>query len=277
MSETPDSDPPHPSPLSAGERGRRIPRWVGPFLRALGRTGMVRVAAEDAGVDHTTAYARRRTHGEFAAAWVEAKKAHEAAKARSDEDPSTIASSGNGSPPHAPRREELIQSGNRLQRVSSERWGKRKEEAFLAELAVTGTFQIACKAVGISCEAVRKRRRKDPRFEVACKAAIAECARRAPEFLAGAMVATFDPEAVLDAQPGGLPRVSIDQAIKIAQMKLPPGAEAEIALPPIEEVRERLEKAMRALNLIPDEEPERTCPHCGGTFSSGGDADGEGR
>ena len=200
---------------------RREPRWVAPFLRALERTGVVRVAAENAGVDFTTAYVRRRTHAEFAAAWVEAKKAHDAAKKRSDEDPSTIASSGNGSPPHAARREELTRSGNRLQRVSSERWGKLKEEAFLAELTVTGNFRIASKAAGISYEAVRKRRLKDPRLEAACKAAIAECARRAPEFLAGAMVATFDPAAVLDAEPGGLPRVSIDQAIKIAQMKLP--------------------------------------------------------
>lgn len=275
MSETPDGDPPHPIPLPAGERGRRIPRWVGPFLRALERTGMVRVAAEDAGVDHTTAYARRRTHGEFAAAWVEAKTAHEAAKADEKAWANGRAPALSLPPPRDGGAEYVV-SGNRLQRVSSERWGKRKEEAFLAELAVTGTFQIACKAVGISCEAVRKRRRKDPRFEAACKAAIAECAKRAPEFLAGAMVATFDPEAVLDAQPGGLPRVSIDQAIKIAQMKLPPGAEAEIALPPIEEVRERLEKAMRALNLLPDEEPERTCPHCGVTYSSGRDPDEQG-
>jgi hypothetical protein len=30
---------------------------------------------------------------------------------------------------------------------------------------------------------------------------------------------------------------------------------------------------MRALNLIPDEEPEQTCPHCGRTFAR---SDGEG-
>jgi|1186.fasta_scaffold22330_3 hypothetical protein len=263
MSEPAEGRPLRGGPFPVGERERKPPRWVTPFLRALERTGVVRAAADDAGVDHTTAYVRRRTHPEFAAAWAEAKKAHKAVNKYGDDDPSTSASSGNGSPSHPSGREELIVSGNRLKRVSSERWGKRKEEAFLAELAVTGTFQIACKAVGISCEAVRKRRRKDPRLEAACKAAIAECAKRAPEFLAGAMVATFDPQAVLDAEPGGLPRVSIDQAIKIAQMKLPPGVEAEIALPDIEEVRERLEKTMRALNLIPDE--AQACPHCGRT------------
>ena len=86
--------------------------------------------------------------------------------------------------------------------------------------------------------------------------------------------ATFDPEAVLDLQPSGLPRVTVAEAIKIAQMKGPAGAEAEFAPPDIEAVRERLEKTMRALNLIPDEEPERTCPHCGVTFTPCGREDG---
>jgi hypothetical protein len=245
-------------------------------LRALERTGVVRLAAEDAGVDHTTAYVRRNTHADFAAAWAEALAAHEAASARATEEdaalpwaPSTIASSGNGCPPRPG--EDLIVCGNQLKRVSDERWGKRRQEAFLAELAATGNLRIACKAVGISYEAVRKRRRNDPCLDAACIAAIAACAKRAPEFLATAMVATFDPEAVLDAEAGALPRVSIDQAIKIAQMKLPPGAEAEIARPDIEAVRQRLEEQMRAMNLIPDDEPEQTCPHCGETFSPGGD------
>jgi hypothetical protein len=34
--------------------------WVIPFLRGLERTGEVRAAALDAGIDHSTAYARRR-------------------------------------------------------------------------------------------------------------------------------------------------------------------------------------------------------------------------
>jgi hypothetical protein len=167
-------------------------------------------------------------------------------------------------------------SGNQVKRVSAERWGKRREEAFLAELTLTGNYRIACKAVGISPQAVDKRRRKDARLEAACKAAIAACHARAPEFLAGAMVATFDPEAVLDSQANGLPRVSVAEAIKIAQMKGPPGAEAEYAPPDIEDVRARLEKTMRAMNLIPDEEPEQTCPHCGRTFAPSDEEDGAG-
>jgi len=54
----------------------KTPRWTIAFLRALERTGDARASAEDAGIDHTTAYARRRSHPEFAAAWTQALAAH---------------------------------------------------------------------------------------------------------------------------------------------------------------------------------------------------------
>src|SRR6185369_6644815 len=57
-------------------RMKKPPRWTISFLRALERTGDVRASAEDAGIDHTTAYARRRTHEDFAADWERALKAY---------------------------------------------------------------------------------------------------------------------------------------------------------------------------------------------------------
>ena len=57
---------------------KRIPRWTIAFLRALERSGDVRASAEDAGIDHSTAYARRRAHAEFAIAWDEALCSHKA-------------------------------------------------------------------------------------------------------------------------------------------------------------------------------------------------------
>jgi hypothetical protein len=59
---------------------RKPPRWVVPFLRALERTGDVRAAAEDAGIDHSTAYARRKRPGDFADAWDAAMDRYAAAK-----------------------------------------------------------------------------------------------------------------------------------------------------------------------------------------------------
>src|SRR3954451_2591125 len=65
---------------------RKPPAWAMYFLRARERTGQARAAAEGAGVDHTTAYARRKAHAEFAAAWAAALRAHAAAKARAEEE-----------------------------------------------------------------------------------------------------------------------------------------------------------------------------------------------
>ena len=56
-------------PGSRSGMTRREPRWVLSFLRALERTGEVRAAAKDAGIDHSTAYARRKAHAEFAGQW----------------------------------------------------------------------------------------------------------------------------------------------------------------------------------------------------------------
>ncbi|HEY6047975.1 MAG TPA: hypothetical protein VIV07_02910 [Sphingomicrobium sp.] len=202
-----------------------MPRWVVPFLRALERTGEARTAAEDAGIDHTTAYQQRRMHPDFALAWEQALEAHAAAKKRAEADrPLSLPSLRNGCPSPADGGgadgEELIASGNQLKRASGERWGKKKEQAFLAELAATGNLKRSCKAVGISYEAVHKRRRKDARLDAACTAAIEACRARIPEFLASAAAATFDPDALPEPEANPLPKVSISEAIKIGQMKV---------------------------------------------------------
>jgi hypothetical protein len=201
--------------------GRKAPRWVTAFLRALERTGAARAAAEDAGVDHTTAYQRRRAHADFAAAWVAALAAHEA-KTNGRAPTLSLPPLRAGFPSPAKgggAGEELIVSGGQLRRVSAERWGKKRQATFLNELAATGNIRRACDAVEISYEAVRKRRRKDPHLDSACHAAIAVCKARAPEFLASAMVATFDPDALPGPETNPLPKVTIAEAIRIAQLR----------------------------------------------------------
>ncbi len=56
-------------------RGRR-PDWTARFLELIKGTGNVTLAAQGAGIDRTTAYARAARDAAFAAAWAEA---HEAA------------------------------------------------------------------------------------------------------------------------------------------------------------------------------------------------------
>ena len=70
----------------------------------------------------------------------------------------TIRSSADGSPPPDKLGEDLMVCGNRLKRASPERWGPRKQEAFLAELTQTGNLRRACEAVRISRQAVDRRR-----------------------------------------------------------------------------------------------------------------------
>ena len=80
-------------------KARKPPRWVAPFLRALERGGDVRRAAFEVGVDHTTAYNRRKVHADFAAAWAEALRRFAAGEEdRGDSPLSPLAVGGPPSP-----------------------------------------------------------------------------------------------------------------------------------------------------------------------------------
>lgn len=48
------------------------PVWINPFLDALRRCGVVAQACRQAGVSYGSAYARRKSDGDFAAAWDDA-------------------------------------------------------------------------------------------------------------------------------------------------------------------------------------------------------------
>jgi hypothetical protein len=61
---------------AARRRGGRRPDWTPRFLELLKGTGNVTLAAQGAGIDRTTAYARAARDPAFAAAW---REAHEAA------------------------------------------------------------------------------------------------------------------------------------------------------------------------------------------------------
>jgi hypothetical protein len=149
----------------------------------------------------------------------------------------------------------MVAAGSQLKRAGHDRWGKRKEQAFLAELAATGNLKRASKAVGISYEAARKRRRNDPRLEAACQAAIQARRSRIPEFLAGAAAATFDPDDLPEPEANPLPKVTVSEAIKIAQLH---GGKSTVAAEPdddpdysyeddIADIREGMVKKLQAL------------------------------
>ena len=255
---------PNPSP-AAGRRARKEPRWAIAFLRALERTGEARAAAKDAGVDHTTAYARRRAHPEFADRWAAALAAH-SARVKAEEDAEIAALKNRPSPcgaaarspngrnaaspaasPTSPAsgRGELVVSRGKVRRAGAERWSKRKERIFFDELAATANITMAAEAAGVSTNAVHARRLKHRLF--AAKWAAVEAAAKSSinMHLIEEAKKTFDP-ANLDT--GDVkPRVSIDQAIKISQIGAKKAQQEEVSDPFEDEAASLDEEGLEAV------------------------------
>lgn len=184
------------------------PQWVPGFLASLARTGNARLAATEAGIDHTTAYQRRLKRPEFAEAWARAL----------DERGSQPAAAG--CPPDS-RFGELVErvSANRgaqVVRAGVGRWSKRGEEAFLAELAASANVQRACAAAGFSTQALYKRRLTDRHFAEAWDAALIIGQARVEAYLIQTADRTFDPGSVAD--DAELPKMSVGEAIQVVKL-----------------------------------------------------------
>jgi hypothetical protein len=221
------------------------------FLRALERCGEVRRAAEDAAVDFSTAYARRKAHADFAVEWDAALAAFRA-RQRSEEAPPPCST---WSPAPATAGEARI-AGGKLRRVGEGRWGKAKEEMFLAELHASGNFSRAARAIGMSPQAISRRRRNDPRLEQACEEAVAAAASRLGWMVVAAGNQAFDPDDLPEPGESPLPPVTVREAIDILKLRgwAPGPLVAEPEPVDMEAVRARLEQKMRMLGML-DEEP----------------------
>lgn len=225
---------------------RKPPRWTIPFLRALERTGQARAAAADAGIDHSTAYARRRAHADFAAAWLEALAAHEAEKQRAEQEEleEFLARQPTPAPPHQgegkavahphpPRPldeppspatgrgadEELVAQNGRLKRAGHGRWSRRKEKIFFDELAATANARRAAEAVGLTKNAVLQRRLRHPLFAAKWDAVVATAKAAINLYLVEASNRTFDPGSVATGadMEAVAPKVTIAEAIRISE------------------------------------------------------------
>jgi hypothetical protein len=228
---------------------------VVPFLRALARTGDVRAAAEDAGIDHSTAYARRKAHGEFAGLWRGALAAHETwMKHKEAEEVALLRAPSPGSPAASPP--SPAAGRGQIKRAGHDRWSQAKEKLFFDELAATANVKRAAAAAGVSTNAVYARRMKQPLFRAKWDAVL-ETGRAAIEMkLVEAANRSFDPDEmdVGDAEP----KVSVAEAIRIVQLhgskkqqetigkSLRQQAE-EMAPDEVEELRERILQKIRRL------------------------------
>ena len=200
---------------------RKEPHWVKLFLRELSRTGNVRMAAEAAGVDFTTAYGRRKRHAEFSERWEGALEA----RAANGESGHALTLPQPAAAPSLSRERErdfAVRPDGKVIKGSDARWGKRAEEAFLAELTMSANVKRAAGAAGFSAAAVYKRRIKDRHLAAAWDAAIEVGKARVQAYLVEAAGRTFDPDELPVAEGDReMEKVSISQAINIAKLKGP--------------------------------------------------------
>lgn len=196
---------------------KKSPLWRKVFLRALARTGNARASAVEAGIDVGTAYDHRIKDSAFAKLWAGALAKFNP--------PSRRASADKGSG-QAGKAGELVlrrtKRGDKLVRAAPGRWCARTEEDFFAALGRTGCVRAAAAAAGISANALYYRRGKYPEFAEKWDAVEAQARQRIPSLLTAATIASLDP----DAAPAGagrgrgrLPKIDVDQAIRISAIE----------------------------------------------------------
>jgi hypothetical protein len=261
MSEKKKADPGSTSGMT-----KRVPRWTIAFLRALERTGEVEAAARDAGIDKSSAYARRKAHADFAQAWEDALRLRSGrAEAQVQEkvgfwqqvksEPLSLSGSAGVPSPAEGRgaaREELLAStslGGQMKRGGPGRWNQAAEARFFDELAATANVRRAAEAAGVSKNAVYARRMKRADFRAKWDAVL-ETGRSAIEMhLVEAAKKSFDPEELDTGEVQ--PNVSVTEAIRIVQLhgskaqrqeqeRLATQQSEEASAEELEEARERL-------------------------------------
>jgi hypothetical protein len=146
------------------------PRWRAPFLRALAKTGNVKLSADRAPVHHSHVYRLRRKDAEFAAAF-DAARAEAAARLVSSPSPSLARCTGDA------LRGELVLFRTRtgrphLRAPRANGWTRAKEKAFLDALASKCVVTTAARIAGVTASAAYQRRLRWPGFAAEWKVAL---------------------------------------------------------------------------------------------------------
>ena len=194
-------------------------------MRALGKSGNVRASAFAAGVDPGTAYDHRIKDGEFKGKWdaaLEKFKSRPSPRPRSRPPDGIRPACGRGGKELIPRRTKAGEV--QMVRPAEGRWDTEKEATFLAGLRETGCVRAAADAIGMSTTALYARRAKYPELGERWDAMIEESKTRVPELLNAASIASMDPG--VPRRGRWLPKVNVDQAIRISQMNLRAAAAA---------------------------------------------------
>jgi hypothetical protein len=225
---------------------KAAPAWRRVFLRALARSGNVRTAALEAGVDVTTAYTHRGRDAAFAARWEKAK-----GRTRAPLDGTLDERPGREAPAGMVLRHSR-REGAQWVKAGEGRWSARAEADFFAELGRTACVRRAAEACGFSTTALYKRRGRYAGFAAKWDAIEERAKMRIHGYLVSATIASFDPE--LEGE--GLPRVSVSEGIAIYRLKGPAsplgageklGARFAAEEPDIEAVRDEVLARLAAI------------------------------
>jgi len=197
---------------------RKNPLWREVFLRALARTGNARASAVEAGIDVGTAYDHRAKDPAFMRRWaaaLEGFKKREALRGRPGRAGGSAKTGG-----------ELVlrrtKHGDKMVRAAPGRWSRRLEESFFDGLEHTGCVRAAAAAAGISTASLYERRKHYPEFATRWDEVAGRAARELPAMLGAAAVESLaNPPPPAGAKRRGrsrLPRIDVDQAIRISQI-----------------------------------------------------------
>ncbi len=240
----------------------RMPRWRPAFLRALGKYGNIRLAAEAAGICHTAAYTRRRKDPGFAAAWDKAKARAAARLAAAGLKPVRGLSPGIEPGDWSRARGDaglVVRGGHgftppRMQRPRRWGWSADKERVFLQTLADTCNVSAAGRAIGMTLPSLYQRRKQGHHFAKAWDGALDNGLVALEAKLIQACCDLFEGNAPPPCfVPGDAPVIGITDAILLVSehKKQRAGTKRRgwrpAPLPPIEQVQAEILRKVAAL------------------------------
>jgi len=201
------------------------------FLKALRRTGNIRLAARELGLSPATLHGRRASHPAFAQVWdATIAMAHADFEANGGRagpvapKPAPKDASPGDDRGHRTRGGETVVVRRRdgklqVRAAQPDKLTRQCEQAFFAALSATANVRLSAAAAGASVAAFYRRRRNNPAFAREMRLAL----EMGYERIEAALLANYQPDAYADDvwrhnDPPPIPPMTFDQAMQLLQL-----------------------------------------------------------
>jgi hypothetical protein len=189
------------------------------FLKALRRTGNVRLACREVGAKYGTMQHRRRTHPAFALRWDAALAFAQARLGSGKKRESRFRGNDGGgfrTLGGEPRLVRLKNGKLQMRRAQAGKLTREAEQAFLAALSATCNVSLAAAAVGSCFGAFNRRRKKDPAFAREMRMAL-QHGYEALELalLESSLPVSHEHDEWRHNEPPAMPPMSVNQALQL--------------------------------------------------------------